>query len=159
LPLDGAWTSTIANGCEQTGTSIADGAITVWHAKLQYMWWRPITAIRMGDTDLNDATVGNPNWTPLIGTPPNPDWPSGLCSVVGATTTALTRLNGMVDLNIRSAAANETRYYATTADIAQSAIDARVWSGIHFRTADEVSMVIGTDVANYVVDNYFQPTD
>jgi hypothetical protein len=140
-------------------TSIADGAITVWHAKLQYMWWRPITAIRMGDTDLNDATVGDPAWTPLIGTPPYPDWPSGLCSVVGATTTALTRLNGMVDLNIRSAAANETRYYATTADIAQSAIDARVWSGIHFRTADEVSMVIGTDVANYVVDNYFQPTD
>jgi hypothetical protein len=140
-------------------TSIADGAITVWHAKLQYMWWRPITAIRMGDNDGNDDTDGDLNWTPLINTPPYPDWPSGLCSVVGATTTALTRLNGMVDLNITSAVANETRYYATKADIAQSAIDARVWSGIHFRTADEVSMVIGTNVANYVVDNYFQPTD
>ncbi len=140
-------------------TSIADGAITVWHAKLQYMWWRPITAIRMGDDDGNDATDGEPGWTPLINTPPYPDWPSGLCSVVGATTTALTRLNGMVDLNISSAAAGETRYYATKADIAQSAIDARVWSGIHFRTADEVSMVIGTSVANYVLDNYFQPTD
>jgi hypothetical protein len=140
-------------------TSIADGAITVWHAKLQYMWWRPITAIRMGETDGNIDTVGDENWTPLIGTPPYPDWPSGLCSVVGATTTALTRLNGMVDLNITSAVANETRYYATKADIAQSAIDARVWSGIHFRTADEVSITIGTNVADYVLDNYFQPTD
>ena len=140
-------------------TSIADGAITVWHAKLQYMWWRPITAIRMGDTDGNDDTVGDPNWTPLIGNPPYPDWPSGLCSVVGATSTALERLNGVVDLNITSVAANETRYFGTKADIAPLAVSARVWSGIHFRTADEVSITIGTNVANYVVDNYFQPTD
>ena len=142
-------------------TSIADGAITVWHAKLQYMWWRPITAIRMAETDGNDDTAGDENWTPLIGTPPYPDWPSGLCSVVGATSTALERLNpdGMLDINIRSNAANETRYFATKADIAPLAVDARVWSGIHFRTADEVSIDIGTSVATYVLDNYFQPTD
>jgi hypothetical protein len=141
-------------------TSIADGAITVWHAKLQYMWWRPVTAIRMADTDGNDSTAGVPGWTPLITTPPYPEWPSGLCSVVGATSTALTRLNGngMLDLTITSAAAGETRHYATTAEIAQSAVDARVWSGIHFRTADEVSIVIGTQVANWVLDHYFQPT-
>lgn len=142
-------------------TSIADGAITVWHAKFQYMWWRPVTAIRMGGADLNDDTVGDPDWTPLITTPPYPDWPSGLCSVVGAVSTALTRLNGdgMLDLNITSVAAGETRHFATTADIAPLAVDARVWSGIHFRTADEVSITIGTNVANHVLDNYFQPTD
>jgi hypothetical protein len=142
-------------------TSIADGAITVWYAKLQYMWWRPITAIRMAETDGNDDTAGNPSWTPLIGTPPYPDWPSGLCSVVGAVSTALTRLNGdgTLDLNVTSVAAGETRHFATTADIALPAVDARVWSGIHFRHADEVSIIIGTQVANYVLDNYFQPTD
>lgn len=142
-------------------TSIADGAITVWHAKLAYMWWRPITAIRMGENDGNEFTDGDPNWTPLIGNPPYPDWPSGLCSAVGATSTALERLNpdGMLDLNIRSNAANETRHFATKADIAPLSVDARVWSGIHFRTADEVSIGIGTNVANFVLDNYFQPTD
>ena len=142
-------------------TSIADGAITVWHGKLQYMWWRPITAIRMADTDGIDGTVGDADWTPLIVTPPYPDWPSGLCSVVGATSTALTRLNGtgMLNLTISSAAAGETRTYATTAQIAQEAVDARVWSGIHFRTADEVSIGIGSAVANYVLDHYFQPTN
>ena len=39
------------------------------------------------------------------------------------------------------------------------AVDAHVWSGIHFRTADEVSIDIGSNVADYVLDHYFQPTD
>ena len=142
-------------------TSIADGAITVWHGKLQYMWWRPITAIRNADIDGRDDTAKIGNWTPLIGTPPYPDWPSGLCSVVAATSTVLERLNGdgTLDLTITSAAAGVTRNYATKALIAEDAVSARVWSGIHFRTADEVSIDIGTNVANYVLNNYFRPTD
>jgi hypothetical protein len=133
-------------------TAIADGAITVWHAKLQYMWWRPITAIR---------AAGYTTWTPLIVTPPYPEWPSGLCSVVGAASTVLTRLNGngMLNLTISSAAAAETRTYATSAQIAADAVNARVWSGIHFRTADARSITTSTAIANYVLDNYFQPTD
>jgi hypothetical protein len=65
----------------------------------------------------------------------------------------------MLDLTITSPAAGETRHYATTAQIAQDAVDARIWSGIHFRTADEVSIAIGTQVANYTLDHYFQPTN
>ena len=133
-------------------TSIADGAGTVWNAKLQYMWWRPVTAIQLTVDD---------TWMPLITTPPYPDWPSGLCSVVGAASTVLTRLNGdgTLDLKIASTAAGETRTFATKEEIAQQAVDARVWSGIHFRTADEVSITIGSNVANWVLDHYFQPTD
>jgi hypothetical protein len=80
---------------------------------------------------------------------------------VGATSTVLTRLNGngMLNLTITSAAAGETRTYATSAQIAQEAVDARVWSGIHFRTADEASIAIGSAVANYTLDHYFQPTN
>jgi hypothetical protein len=138
-------------------TSIADTAGTVWNAKLQYMWWRPVTAIQKGDTDGNDATAGDATWLPFITTPPYPDWPSGLCGLVGSVTTALTRLQGMVDLTITSAAAGESRYFAFKDDMVGPAVDARVWSGIHFRTADEVSIDIGTDVANYVLDRYFAP--
>ena len=143
-------------------TAIADGAITVWNAKLQYMWWRPITAIRNADIDGLDATVKDADWTPLIGTPPYPDWPSGLCSVVGAVSTTLERLNGdgTLGLTITSVAAgNVTRTFSTKAAIAQQAVDARVWSGIHFRTADEVSIDIGSSVANWTLNHYFQPTD
>jgi len=142
-------------------TSIADGAITVWHGKLQYMWWRPITAIRNAASDGNDLTVGSETWTPFIATPPYPDWPSGLCSVVGAVSTTLTRLNGdgTLDLNVTSAAAAETRHFATKAEMAVEAVNARVWSGIHFRTADVTSIGIGSSVADWVLDHYFQPTD
>jgi hypothetical protein len=144
-------------------TAIADGATTVWKAKLQYMWWRPITAIRNADTDGNDATASVPGWTPRIGTPPYPDWPSGLCSVVGAVSTTLERLNGLnngtLDLRISSPAAGITRTFTTKTMITEQAVDARVWSGIHFRTADEVSIDIGSSVANYTLDHFFQPTD
>jgi hypothetical protein len=145
-------------------TAIADGAITVWNAKLQYLWWRPITAIQEATNDGNPATVGLSDgrvWTSRITTPPYPDWPSGLCSVVGAVTTTLTRLNGngTLDLKVTSPAAAETRTFATKPQMTAEAVNARVWSGIHFRTADEVSIGIGTSVANYVLDHYFQPTD
>jgi hypothetical protein len=138
-------------------TATADSAGTIWNAKLQYMWWRPVTAIQMGATDGNDLTEGDAGWLPRITTPPYPDWPSGLCGVVGSVTTVLTRIHGMVDLTITSAAAGESRYFAFKDDLTVPAVDARVWSGIHFRTADEVSIDIGTNVANYVLDRYFGP--
>ena len=141
--------------------SLADSAITIWSGKFRYGWWRPITAIREADTDGNPNTTGVPGWTPFLVTPPYPDWPSGLCGVVGVTSTALTRLNGdgRLDLNLTSAAAGVTRHYEFAADINQDATDARVWSGIHFRTADEASIVIGTQVANWALDHHFAPAN
>jgi hypothetical protein len=140
-------------------TSLADSVGTVWNAKLRYGWWRPITAIREADTDGNPATAGVPGWNPLITTPPYPDWPSGLTSVIGAISTSLSRLNadGRVDLNITSPGIGVTRHYDDAAVIQREAIDARVWSGIHFRTADQVSVVIGSHVANWTLDHYFAP--
>ena len=134
-------------------TAIADGAGTVWNAKLQYLLWRPVTAIR---------EAGMTTWTPYIASPAYPDWPSGLCSVVGATSMVLERLYGTVDLRITSMAADagpQPRHYVDRATINADAINARVWSGIHFRFADTAGRNVGTNVANYVVDNYFQPTD
>lgn len=139
--------------------SVADSIGTVWNAKLHYGWWRPITAIREADNDGNPATAGVPGWEPLIANPPYPEWPSGLTSVIGALSTSLSRLNadGRVDLNITSTAAAVTRHYDDAAVIQRDAIDARVWSGIHFRTADEVSVLIGTQAANWTLDHYFAP--
>jgi len=139
--------------------SIADAVIGAWHGKLAYAWWRPITAIREADTDEDLATTGVPGWEPLITTPPYPDWPSGLCNVTGAITTALSRLNagGNVDLNVTSATAMVTRHYDSAAVMQQDCIDARVWSGIHFRTADIVAAQMGTQVANWALDHHFAP--
>ena len=76
------------------------GPVTVWNAKLQYMWWRPVTAIRSGTDGIRHRRLSE-TWLPLITTPPYPDWPSGLCSVVGAVSTVLTRLNGDGTLDLK----------------------------------------------------------
>jgi hypothetical protein len=134
----------------------ADAIGTVWRAKFRYGWWRPITAIREADTDGNPATAGVPGWEPLIVTPPYPDWPSGLTSVVGATSTVLSRLDrsGRVDLDITSAAAGVTRHYEDARTFIRDAIDARVLSGIHFRTADEAGARIGIRTASWTLDHH-----
>jgi hypothetical protein len=141
--------------------SMADTSLAVWDAKFHYGWWRPITAIREADTDGNPNTAGVPGWTPLLVTPPYPDWPSGLTGFVGAASTALSQLNadGRVDLNLTSVAAGVTRHYDIAADIQHDAIDARVFSGIHFRTADEVAFAMGTQVANWALDHHFAPAN
>jgi hypothetical protein len=140
--------------------SLADTVIAVWDGKFTYGWWRPITAIREADSDGNPNTVGVLGWTPLIPTPPYPDWPSGLSGTIGALSTTLARLNpgGLLDLNLTSPAAGVTRHYDQATVIQGDVIDARVWSGIHFRTADEVGAAIGVRVGNWALDHYFAPT-
>jgi hypothetical protein len=146
-----------------TNASMADAVGTAWNGKLEYLWWRPITAIHEPDPggDGDPATIADPSWTPLIGTPPYPDWPSGLCAVVGAMTTSLQALTGEVDISM-TAVVNGVpvaRHFDSKANLDGQAVDARVWAGIHFRTADEVSIGIGTSAAEYALARYFAPTD
>ena len=136
--------------------SIADTAVAVWDSKLRYGWWRPITAIQRAGTDGNPATFAEASWTPMITTPPYPEYASGLVGVIGSTARVLRRLTGGVDLVMTSAAAGVTRHYTSEAWISRDAIDARVWSGIHFRTADEVGLRMGRRVADWVLIRYFQ---
>ena len=39
--------------------AMADSLIAAWDGKVHFNFWRPITAIRLGDTDGNDRTVGD----------------------------------------------------------------------------------------------------
>jgi hypothetical protein len=74
--------------------AMADAAITVWPAKYNYNFWRPITAIRLADTDGNPATDPDTGWTPLITTPAYPDYPSGLLGVSSAGVAVLVHFFG-----------------------------------------------------------------
>jgi hypothetical protein len=141
--------------------SAADAIVAAWDGKLHFGWWRPLTAIRMADGDGNGDTVADTAWESFITNPPYPDYPSGLCNVIAAVGVGVSRVLGggtTIDLRITSAAAGETRTYATTTALNQDAIDARVWSGIHFRTADVVASQMGTNIGNWALDHYFQPT-
>ena len=140
--------------------SVSDAVVSTWDAKFHYGFWRPVTAIRLADTDGNPATDPDPTWTSFIPTPPYPDYTSGLNAFVGATSRALARVlhTQRIDLFITSIAAAQTRHYPYTGRINRDAIDARVWSGLHFRTADLVGNHRAQRVATYVVRHAFQPT-
>ncbi|HEX2883995.1 MAG TPA: hypothetical protein VHQ42_05420 [Candidatus Limnocylindria bacterium] len=141
-----------------TNTAIADAIGTAWNAKLKYLWWRPISAIRETFDDGDPATVADGAWGSLLPAPPYPEWPSGLCSVIGAMSTSLQELTGGVNLTMGTDAVGY-RTWTSKATLDQTAIDARVWSGIHFRTSDVVAIDIGTDAATYILDRYFAPAD
>jgi len=137
----------------------ADGAISCWNDKYYWNFWRPITAIREADTDGNPATVADATWSPLIATPPFPDQPSGHSCVSGAIVNTLRAFFG-TDKIAFSAFSNNSqtpRSFARLSLALKEVLDARVWAGIHFRTADMQGAVIGKKVAHYLVKNYFAP--
>ena len=143
----------------------SDSGIAAWDSKFHYHSWRPITAIQLAADDGNPDTAPDAFWLPLINNPPYPEYPSGLCNLMAAVSRSVTRVlgDGTIDLNITSVAAGTpgvplTRHYATASQLLTDAINARVWSGIHFRTADVVAAQMGTSVANYALDHYFKPT-
>jgi hypothetical protein len=140
-----------------TNTTIADAIGTAWNAKLKYMWWRPITAIREDHDDLDPLTEADPTWNSLLTTPPYPEWPSGLCSVIGAMTASLQHLTGGVNLTLGTSTVGY-RTWSSKAALDGTAVEARIWSGIHFRTSDVVAIGIGNASASYILDRNFAPT-
>jgi len=136
--------------------SVADTAVATWDSKLRYGWWRPITAIQLAGTDGNPASSADPTWEPLVVTPPYPEYASGLTGTIGSSSRVLRRLTGGVDLVLTSPNAGVTRHYRSEAWISRDAVDGRVWSGIHFRTADEVGIRVGRRVADWAMDRYFR---
>lgn len=142
--------------------SMADGIITVWRAKYIYGYWRPITAINLADTDGNPATIADPTWVPLLTTPAYPEYPSGYNSLAATTTGSLEQLFHTQHLNltlISTAVPNATRHYDTGTAVRTDVVNARVWLGIHFRTADVASRNLGLQLSDWALEHYFQPTD
>jgi len=150
----------------------ADASIGCWNDKYYWQFWRPITAIRE-DTDGNPDTQADPTWLPLFDpstavchppllvTPPFPDHPSGHACNTGAFVHTLQNFFGTDKIAV-TAFSNKsctTRSFERFSDILSEVIDARVWAGIHFRTADVQGSVLGNKVAHYMTKHYFQPLD
>ncbi|WP_258564019.1 vanadium-dependent haloperoxidase [Streptomyces himalayensis] len=140
-------------------TSATDAVVATWDAKLHYGFWRPITAIQLADTDDNPATEADPQWQPLLVTPPHPDYVSGHAAVAGAVTRTLTGILGTphLDLNISSEATDTTRHYDHADQLNEDMINARVWAGIHFRTADIAGRETGSRIGVWTLNHHFQP--
>jgi len=137
----------------------ADSMINCWNDKYHYSFWRPITAIRLGDTDGNPATVADPSWTPLLATPAFPDHPSGHSCEAGAIFNTLQAFFGTDKIAFAAFSNNSgtTRSFSRFSQALKEVLDARVWGGIHFRTADMQGSVIGLKVSHYLVKHFFAP--
>lgn len=138
--------------------SSADSSIACWEAKYFYNFWRPQPAIRRGTEDGNDSTTADPAWTPLHTTPRHPDYTSGHTTNSTAMVTILQQVFGDdPGVPVSSTITGITRQWDTLSEGLDEVIDARVYSGIHFRTADEVGSRLGGQVAKFVSTHALRP--
>ncbi len=142
--------------------ALADAQIACWESKYFYNFWRPITAIRLGDQDGNPETEVDLDWQPLINTPNFPEYPSGHASTSGAISHVLRLFFGSDELNFQMTTTNpnapqKTRTFTRFSQAEEEVVDARVYVGIHYRNTDTTSRAQGLRVANWVFKNYFRP--
>ena len=145
----------------------ADAFICAWESKKFFAFWRPITAIHEGNTDGNDATAGDSNWTPFLTTPPYPDYTSGANNVTAAMTRTLALFFGTdhVTFTVTSLSTSlqpgdpTSITYTRFSDAAKDVIDVRILQGIHFRFADTEARSQGRRVANHAFKNVLLPLD
>src|SRR4029450_8032378 len=138
-----------------------DALIAVFDAKYTYNLWRPVTAIRNGDTDGSDATERDPSWTPFIDTPMHPEYPCAHCIVSGAVGTVPQAELGtgpMPTLTTTSdTAQGAARSWTKIGDFMQEVANGRIYDGVHYRTSTEVGTDMGKKIGQLVAAKYFQP--
>jgi PAP2 superfamily len=136
----------------------ADAYIACWHAKYRYNYWRPVTAIRSADSAGNSGITPDPAWEPLLPTPAHPEYPSGHACFAGATERVLQEFFGdKASFSLTDPAVKVSRNYHSLAQMGKELEDARVWGGIHYRTAVAHGSELGHHIADYSLKNYLRP--
>jgi hypothetical protein len=150
--------------------AMADGYIASWEAKYHFNFWRPITAIRLGDTDGNPNTAGVLDWTPLQFTYPMPDHDSGhavqggvaaeiLKQVFGTDAIAFTACSTTLPTGETCGDPGEVlRSYSSFSQAADENAASRIYVGIHFRRAVEEGLKHGRKIAAYAVHRFLKPS-
>ena len=141
--------------------ALANCFIVDWDAKFQYNFWRPVTAIRNGDQDGNEATERDAGWLPLNVTPMHPEYPSQAGINAGAARGILESVFGngpesFVATDI--ADARLSRQFASFGQMAEEHKEVRIWGGIHFRNSLDVGEAMGRKIADHLVANFLKPT-
>jgi hypothetical protein len=149
--------------------ALADGYIASWETKFHYLFWRPVTAIRLADTDGNPLTDGDPTWTPLQLTYPMPDYDSAHSVEGGVAAEILARFFGTDDISFTacsftllpgSTCADPGAVYRPYSSFSQAAAEnslSRIYVGIHFRKAVEEGERHGRRIAARAVRRFFRP--
>ncbi|WP_146349115.1 vanadium-dependent haloperoxidase [Lentzea tibetensis] len=130
-------------------TATADALVSCWRAKYDYAYWRPITAIRTTDA----------SWTPLVQTPPYPDYTSGHACISGAASNTFGHLFGSrsLDLEVSSSVTSTVKHFRTARELDVETMNARIWLGIHFRKAMIDGNKLGHQVSDWTIRHHFRP--
>jgi hypothetical protein len=138
-----------------------DAAIGCWDNKEHWSFWRPITAIRLGDSDGNPDTVGDSDWSSHVAAPPYADMPSGYNCLTGATVSAARAFFGTdrMSFTVHSNATNADRPYDRWSDVLDDTIDSRIYIGLHFRSADVAGAWLGRKAAEWVAKHELEPVN
>jgi len=138
--------------------AIDDALIAVFDAKYHYNLWRPITAIRNGDIDGNDATERDASWQPFIDTPMHPEYPCAHCIQASAVGTVLRAEIGQAPVPVLSTssttAGGATRRWSSIDAFVQEVGNARVYDGVHYRFSAEVGTEMGRRVGALAVQRF-----
>jgi hypothetical protein len=133
--------------------TLADGVIAFYDAKYHDQLWRPITAIREGDSDGNPETAGDPSWNPFVTTPPDPSYPGAHSVISGAAAMVLSAFVGDDrDLQVTSdVQPGTTRTFHSFSDVAIEAGLSRIYAGVHTRLDHTSGLALGQDIAHFVL--------
>jgi hypothetical protein len=142
--------------------SIHDALQTTMASKFVYGLWRPVTAIRQADTDLNAATEPDGTWSSLLGTPPYPSYAGNMATIGASAATVIALAIGTDDIEVRatwkqSNGPDVTHTYNSLSEVAVEQADSRIWGGIHYRFDNVAGQSAGTAVADYVFANFMTP--
>lgn len=152
-------------------TAMVDGVSGCFEAKYYYSYWRPETAIRLGDADGNNNTTGDVNWLPMyiespnanpamnLYTPPIPDYPSAHANFGGAAAEVLSLFFGTDIISVNQTSLTlpgVVRQYTSISQAARDNALSRIYVGFHFRKACLFGEEQGKQIANYVFNNSFR---
>jgi hypothetical protein len=133
--------------------TFADGAIAMYDAKYAFHLWRPVTAIRLADADGNPGTIGDPTWTPLTPTAPDPSYPGAHSTISAAGAAVLSAFFGDRDpIRVSSPALpGVVRTFGSYSDVSTEAGLSRIFAGQHTRIDHDAGVLLGRDVAGFVL--------
>ncbi len=139
--------------------AMADSLIAGFEAKYATNYWRPVTAIRNAGLAANAAIAADPAWEPLLVTPPHPEYLSAHCLGAGAAVAVLQHVfeGDRLATSYVYPPLGVALKWDSFSQIAREVEDARVWGGIHYRTAVEHGTQVGRQVGDYVVRNAMRP--
>jgi membrane-associated phospholipid phosphatase len=133
--------------------TLADATITMYNAKYHYAVWRPVTAIRLGDTIHNPAIRGDKTWTPLAVTAPDPSYPGAHSTISEAAATVLSAFDGP-RVHLAITLNGVTRTFGSFQAAANEAGLSRIWAGQHTRLDHQAGERLGGQVAGFVLGHF-----